>query len=75
MGADVSAKDYKGSTALMAASDYGHSEIVALLLELGADVYEEDHDGNTALMLARENDHTNIVSMLQTKLATKESDA
>ena len=59
----------------MKASEYGKTEIVAILVEMGADVYEENNDGNTALMLARKKDHTNIVSMLQTKLATEGSDA
>ena len=41
--ADVNAKDNEGRTALMAASNYGHTEIVSMLLEMGADVNAKDN--------------------------------
>lgn len=34
-GADVNAQDREGSTALMCASEHGHTHIVRLLLETG----------------------------------------
>jgi len=47
---DVNVKDNSGMTALMWAADWGHSEIVKLLLDEGADVNAKDNSGRTALI-------------------------
>jgi Ankyrin repeats (3 copies) len=52
-------------TALIAASDGGHTEIVALLLRKGAHLDLKDSDGKTALERARERGHSNIVVILE----------
>jgi ankyrin repeat protein len=61
-------KDYEptgGYTALMAASEYGHTEIVKLLLEAGADVNARHWDDATALDFALEKGHTEIITLLK----------
>jgi len=50
-GADVNARDKQDMTALMWASERGHTEMVKLLLENGADVNANNNDGQTALMV------------------------
>lgn len=50
-GADVNARDEQDMTALMWASERGHTEMVKLLLENGADVNANNNDGQTALMV------------------------
>jgi len=54
---------YKTS-ALMIACDYGHSEIVRLLIENGANVNHENIKLETALYFAATNGHLEIVKML-----------
>ena len=44
----MNAKDNKGSTALIAASGTGDTEIVSMLVEMGADVNAKDNYGVTA---------------------------
>ena len=51
-------------TALMLASESGHSEIVRLLLEAGADKDCWDNFGRTALLLASESGHLENVRLL-----------
>ena len=41
---------YTYRTALMIASEYGHTEIVRLLLDRGADINSQDNSGDTALI-------------------------
>lgn len=50
-GADVNARDEQDMTALMWASEMGHTEMVKLLLENGAHVNAKDEYGQTALMV------------------------
>ena len=68
-GADVTASNSHGWTALMEASMNGHAEIVTILLEEGADVHDgvEELLGNiifVPLQLAIENGHAEIVRIL-----------
>ena len=49
-GVDINAKDsIFGSTALSSAALFGHTKIIALLLEAGAEVNAKNRDGGTAL--------------------------
>ena len=63
-GADVSAKDYSGWTALVWAAANGHTATVQTLLEAGADVNAKDYSGWTALMWTAHAGHTATVQAL-----------
>ena len=53
-GADINVVDSRGTTPLMYASQWLHSECVAEMLRLGADARRVNNDGRTALhMMAR----------------------
>jgi hypothetical protein len=60
-GADVNARDDRGSTALMGADD---PAVIRLLLDRGADINAQDADGQTALMQAVERNQTQTVKTL-----------
>jgi len=64
-GADVNARDDRGSTPLLEAARYGHDDICRLLIAAGADVKVKDKDGNTALMLAVQGNHDDVVRVLK----------
>lgn len=51
-GATVDARDGQGRTPLMAASEFGRSDVVDMLLTAGADPAAVDQKGKTALHLA-----------------------
>src|SRR5579859_4595268 len=51
-GADVSAADQSGWTALMGAAFYANPEVTRMLLAAGANVNARNHDGETPLLFA-----------------------
>ena len=51
-GATLEARDDRGRTALMAAAELGHAEVVDLLLKRGADPHARDTAGKSAADLA-----------------------
>lgn len=62
---NVNAQNRTGSTALHIASEYGHTEIVNLLLSKGAIVNRVDYICHmAALHLASKNGHTEVVKLL-----------
>ena len=64
-GASPDAKDSDGVTALMYASESGHTDVVVLLLKQGANPNLRDSQyGMNALMLSAAEGHTNIVGLL-----------
>ncbi|KAF8541491.1 ankyrin repeat-containing domain protein [Trichophaea hybrida] len=63
-GADVSATNKKGRTALVEAAEHGDEEIVKMLLDAGADPNATDKNGRTALIEAASNGWGDIVGML-----------
>ena len=64
-GADIDTQSEQlGYTALMCASENGHTAIVQILLEAGADKDAKNIYGCTALMYASENGHITVVQLL-----------
>ena len=53
-----------GSTALIIASQYGHTQVVEQLLKEQTDVNIQTNDGWTALMIASQNGHTQVIEQL-----------
>ncbi|EHK96585.1 putative Ankyrin repeat domain-containing protein 50 [Glarea lozoyensis 74030] len=62
--ADMESEDSDGGTALHAASERGHENVVKLLLKTGAKVNATDIDGGTALHRASWNGHLVVVQLL-----------
>jgi uncharacterized protein len=63
-GADLTAIDYDGHTALMAAVQVGSLALVQLLLDHGADINAIDNDGQIALFTAALEGHVFMLEML-----------
>ncbi|KAF9109847.1 hypothetical protein BGX27_007130 [Mortierella sp. AM989] len=61
---DIEAQDEDGTTPLIYAACFGHTEIAFMLLEAGAKVDARDKFGWTALVWATNNKHENIVRLL-----------
>ncbi|MBI2792521.1 MAG: ankyrin repeat domain-containing protein [Gammaproteobacteria bacterium] len=61
---NIDACDNQGMTALSLAAQYGHVNIVALLLEYYPSVNAKDSKGRTPLMWAIENGHEEVVRLL-----------
>ncbi|XP_032387123.1 KN motif and ankyrin repeat domain-containing protein 4 isoform X1 [Etheostoma spectabile] len=65
-GADANLQDSQGTTALMFASERGHTHIARLLLERGqCDLTLTDKHGKTALSIAMEGSHIDTAALLQ----------
>ena len=64
-GANASAHDGTGVTALMFAARDGYMEIINVLLNNGANKSATDIKGDTALDMAKANGHEEIVTLLQ----------
>ena len=64
-GADVNgAMPESLRTALMCASEMGHTDVVGVLTQTGADAAAKDSKGRTALMCASEMGHAEVVEVL-----------
>ena len=64
-GIDLDAKNDKGQTAFLIASEKGHANILHKLLKLNASLMNQfDKSGNTALMTAASQGHETIVTLL-----------
>ncbi|KAJ6160634.1 hypothetical protein N7470_004030 [Penicillium chermesinum] len=66
-GADTSLQTTTGTTALTAASENGHFQIVKLLVAHGADIEQTNNTDMTPLYSAAYNGHTEIVRLLLKK--------
>ncbi|XP_049889317.1 KN motif and ankyrin repeat domain-containing protein 2-like [Epinephelus moara] len=65
-GADTNIQDNQGTTALMFASERGHTHIARLLLERSqCDLTLTDKRGQTALSIAMQGSHTDTAALLQ----------
>ena len=53
------------NTALMIAAQFGHTDIVNLLLDAGAEKNLKNIRGETALMIAKKKGHTEIIKLLE----------
>lgn len=63
-GADVNARNAKGSTALMIAAFHGHLEAMRTLLDSGADRFLKNRDGQDAAGYARLQGHSSAEALL-----------
>ena len=61
---DVNAKDNRGWTSLLTASEKGHADVVKMLCAANANVNTTAVDKSTALMMAGEKGHTDVVRVL-----------
>jgi len=61
---DVNTVNSSGWTPVMYAANYGHFNIIRLLIRYGCDVDHRDWQGRTALMLAASNGHTRCLDVL-----------
>ncbi len=67
-GARVQDKTKKGFSALFLASQYGHIQIVDLLISKGANINDRNSFGYSALIAAcRENGHLDVIKLLLSK--------
>jgi len=64
-GADANARLANGATALMLASQIGHTGVIRELLAAKADVNAKAGNGATALMLASKYRHQDVVKLLK----------
>ncbi|KAM6920709.1 KN motif and ankyrin repeat domain-containing protein 4-like [Lycodopsis pacificus] len=65
-GADANLQDSQGTTALMFASERGHTHVARLLLERSlCDLTLTDKRGQTALSIAMQGSHTDTATLLQ----------
>ena len=65
---DVNVKGTNGCTALLRAADYGHADIVRLLLQAGADPTIRHDEGEIPLGAARCNKHQPCIPLLEAAL-------
>ncbi|XP_051142471.1 E3 ubiquitin-protein ligase XBAT32 [Andrographis paniculata] len=64
-GVDIDLRNYRGQTALMQACQYGHWEVVLILMLFRANIHKTDYlNGGTALHLAALNGHTQCIRLL-----------
>ncbi|KAL9133602.1 MAG: hypothetical protein Q9175_005214 [Cornicularia normoerica] len=63
-GAEIDATDSEDQTALLKASNMGHTTLVACLLGYGANVYHEDVHGSTSIQYAASRGYMEIVQFL-----------
>ena len=63
-GGNADLQQFQRSTALIIATELGHTRVAQILLERGASPNQEDSNGNTALMLARAQHHDDIAQLL-----------
>ncbi|KAJ3313069.1 hypothetical protein HDU76_002728 [Blyttiomyces sp. JEL0837] len=70
---DIDGKDEDGTSGLIYASCWGHSDVVEILLEAGAKVDERDKHGWTGLLWACSNGHDETARLLIESGASKDA--
>ena len=66
-GSDVEEKDEFGSTPLVIAAYFGHTEVCELLIAAGSNVEEKNMNGKTPLLLAAQKSQTVVCELLLDK--------
>jgi ankyrin repeat protein len=70
--ADPNEKLQNGRTALHVATEFGHIEVVQILLAVGADASAISDSGETALDVARKTQRDDLISLLEDALKKQE---
>lgn len=60
----VDSVDSRGKTPLHCACEFGHTEVVRMLLGLGANMRARDQKGDTGLHMAASNGHASVIHLL-----------
>ncbi|RWR91329.1 putative E3 ubiquitin-protein ligase XBOS32 [Cinnamomum micranthum f. kanehirae] len=64
-GVEINLRNYRGQTALMQACQYGHWEVVQILMLFKANIHKADYiNGGTALHFAASNGHSRCIRLL-----------
>lgn len=64
-GVDINLRNFRGQTALMQACQYGHWEVVQILMLFKANIHKTDYlNGGTALHFAALNGHTRCIRLV-----------
>ncbi|OFZ18359.1 MAG: hypothetical protein A2X94_12475 [Bdellovibrionales bacterium GWB1_55_8] len=67
-GSPVDSRDSIGQTALIRATQNGHTDLIEILIEGGADANAVDHANNTAIAIARTRNDSSAVACLEKHL-------
>ena len=66
-GANIHDKDNYGRSSIVMASEWGHADVVELILSKGANFYDKNKYGRSSIVMASEWGHADVVELLLSK--------